>query len=215
LATDGAEFAAYPVLAVTLPPHAVCHEVVLCGKALAAGSVRATGCLIHALNILCLHAVDGRGLPIVGDATQAGGADGEVNGRLPLVVELPKVPETRNLPREDGPENATEVCSRLNKYIAIFMYILIYVGILLCDMYIFIFVLVRVALQRRLRSGGGRGSAAAPHAVDSRAAHPTAGVREAARRSRNRGTHRPSTHVCVCAVVCMRVRWCVRVRDLA
>jgi hypothetical protein len=86
--------------------------VVLCGKALAAGSVRATGCLIHALNILCLHAVDGRGLPIVVDTTHAG-ADGEVNGRLPLVVDLPKVPETRNLPREDGPENATEVCSRI------------------------------------------------------------------------------------------------------
>jgi hypothetical protein len=112
LATDGAEFDAHPVLAVTLPPHAVCHEVVLCGKALAAGSVRATGCLIHALNILCLHAVDGRGLPIVVDTTHAG-ADGEVNGRLPLVVDLPKVPETRNLPREDGPENATEVCSRI------------------------------------------------------------------------------------------------------
>ena len=120
MATDGAEFDAFPVLAVTLPPHAVCHEVVLCGKALAAGSVRATGCLIHALNILCLHAVDGRGLPIVGDATHGG----EVNGRLPLVVELTKVPETRNLPREDGPENATEVCSRL--YINIYIYCSLY-----------------------------------------------------------------------------------------
>jgi hypothetical protein len=153
LATEGADFDAYPVLAVTLQPHAVCHEVVLCGKALSAGSVRAKGCLIHALNILCLHAVDGRGLPVVhtdpADVTSA---------HPPLVSEPPKVPETRNLPREDGPENATEVLYS-------------------CVLLTFERERKTNLTARCTRSPGGRGGGGpTAHAIYSRAAHSSAGI---------------------------------------
>lgn len=102
IVVEGAEFDAYPVLAVTLPPHASCHQILLSGRALATGQIRPKGCLIHALNMICLHLVDGRGLPI--ENIEDGGAS-TVNSPT---AEFSKA-ETRCLPREDGPDTATEV----------------------------------------------------------------------------------------------------------
>lgn len=104
IAVEGADFDAYPVLSVTLVPHASCHEVVLSGRALTTGQIRAKGCLIQALNMIYLHAVDGRGLPVNTVSDSGAAAVNSLSGGEP-----PKA-DVRCLPREDGPENATEVC---------------------------------------------------------------------------------------------------------